>query len=398
MLSALLVYFVIIAAFFILYFLIPRKQSWIPFALLVVALAVLAFYCEPNETDDLGRYFRIIDQMRDGGWNRFQRMLDNNEFDFGALPVAGYYFYFISLFPDNHFLPFFTILIAYGCLMNVIYKVAKRYNVNKFYLAIALFFFLSTFWFYDLYSGTRNGLTFSILVACIYYHFVEKKNILLCFAGYVLAIGLHSTGIVIIVLVAFAWLSYKTASKFVNVLMIFIIAAGSISITLLSNLTDNEFIQNLAGKTERVTETLTVSTQTNFLVNVATYVVSVLIFAYCYTYIKKYVENKGDLRFFRFAEILLFFMFGTVISNMLFHRVARWILPAVIACVYMVGMQLQKDRLDKGLINLSYDSDTPRAEKIRAMNKGVTSFFLFAYSAVHFWYDFAGSSLMWLHF
>ena len=111
----------------------------------------------------------------------------------------------------------------------------------------------------------------------------------------------------------------------------------------------------------------------------------------------KYIEDKGDLRFFRFAEILLFFMLGTIISNMLFHRVARWILPVMICCVYMVGMQIQKDRLDNKLINLAYDSDTPKGEKIRAMNKGVTSFFIFAYSAVHFWYDFTGSSLSWLN-
>lgn len=369
-----LIYFAVLAGFFILYFLIPRKQVWIPLTLLVIGLAVLAFFAEPNENDDLGRYFRIIDSMRSGGWDRFQQMLDNNEFDFGALPVAGYYFYFVSLFPDNHYLPFFTVLIAYGCLLNVIYKAANRFNVNKFYLGVGLFFFLSTFWFYDLYSGTRNGLAFAISVACIYYHFVEKKNVLLCLAGYVIAIGLHSTGIVVIVLAAFAWLSYKTASKYVNILMIFAIAAGSVAITVLSNITDNEFVQNLAGKTERVTNTLTVSTQTNFLVNVATYAVSVLIFAYCYTYIKKYIEDKGDLRFFRFAEILLFFMLGTIISNMLFHRVARWILPVMICCVYMVGMQIQKDRLDNKLINLAYDSDTPKGEKIRAMNKGVTSF------------------------
>ena len=392
-----LVYLAVVAVFFLLYFLIPRKQAWIPFTFLVLGLAVLAFFAVPNENDDLGRYFRIIDAMRNGGWSRFQEMLDSNEFNFGALPVAGYYFYFISLFPDNHFLPFFTVLIAYGCLMNVIYKVAKRFDVDKFYLAIALFFFISTYWFYDLYSGTRNGLAFAISVACIYYHFVEKKNILLCFVGYVLAIGLQSTGIIIIVLAAFAWLSYKTSSKFVNILMIFVIAAGSVAITVLSNLTDNEFIQNLAGQTENVTDTLNISTQTNFLVNVATYLVSVLIFTYCYTYLKNYVENKGDLRFFRFAEIVLFFMLGTIVSNMLFHRVARWILPVMIACVYMVGMQIQKNRIDGKLINLYYDSDTPKAEKIRAMNKGITSFFLFAYSAVHFWYDFTGSSLIWLN-
>lgn len=325
-------------------------------------------------------------------------MIDNNEFDFGALPVAGYYFYFISLFPDNHFLPFFTILICYGCMMLVVYKAAEKFNVNKFYLAVALFFLISTYWYYDTYSGTRNGLAFAIALACIYYHFVEKKNIILCLVGYVLVCGLHSTGIVIVVLAACAWISYKTASKFINIMLIFAIASGSIVITVLSNITDNEFILNLAGKTNEVTNSLSFSTQTNFLVNVATYVVSILIFAYCSIYIRKYISEKGVLRFLRFSEVVLYFLLGSIVSNLLFHRIARWILPVIIACVYMIGMQIQNDRLDKGLINLNYDSDTPKAEKIRAMNKGITSFFIFAYSVVHFWYDFTGSSLIWLHF
>ena len=395
---ALFVYIVVVAAFFLLFFLIPRKQVWISMLFLVVAFAVIAFYAKPFETDDLDRYFRIIDEMRDGGWGRLQEMIDNNEFSFGALPVAGYYFYFISLFPDNHFLPFFTILISYGCMMLVIYKIANRYNVEKFYLAIALFFLISTYWYYDTYSGTRNGLAFAIALACIYYHFVERKNIILCLVGYVLVCGLHVTGIVIVVLAACAWLSYKIASKFINIMLIFTIAGGSAVITILSNITDNEFILNLAGKTNGVTNSLSFSTQTNFLVNVATYVVSILIFAYCYAYIKKYISDNGSLRFFRFSEVVLYFMLGSIVSNLLFHRVARWILPVIIACVYMVGMQIQKNRIDGKMIDISYDSDTPHWEKIRAMNKGVTTFFIFAYSVAHFWYDFTGRSLIWLHF
>lgn len=393
-----LVYFAVVAVFFILYFLIPRKQVWIPFVFIVVAFAVIAFYAEPFETDDLDRYFRIIDDLRDNGWPKYQEMVKNNEHDFGALPVAGFYFYIISLFPDNHFLPFFTILISYGCMFLVIYKAAEKYKVDKFYLAVAVFFAVSTFWYYDVYSGTRNGLAFTIALACIYYHFVERKRIVLCLLGYIVVCGLHLTGIIIVVLAAAAWLSYKTASKFINVLVIFAIAGGSVLITVLSNITDNEFIMSLAGKTDSVIDRLSFSTQTNFLVNVATFAVSVLIFAYCRVYIKKYTSDKGALRFFRFSEIVLYFMLGTIVSNLLFHRIARWILPVITACVYMVGMQLQKDRLDKGLIDISYDSDTPHAEKIRAMNKGVTSFFVFAYSLVHFWYDFTGSSLIWLHF
>lgn len=393
-----LIYLAVIMAFFALYFLIPRKQVWISFAFLVIGLAVIAFYAEPNENDDLLRYFRIIDQMRAGGWDRFQRMLEYNEFDFGALPVAGYYFYFISLFPDNHFLPFFTILISYGCMFLVVYKVAQRFKVDKFYLAVAVFFLISTYWFYDTYSGTRNGLAFAIALACIYYHFVERKNIILCLIGYVLVCGLHSSGILLVALAAVAYITYNNKSKFINVLIIFTLVGASAGISVLSEMSDNEFLQTLAGKTENAVDNIGVSLEANFLVNVATYIVSVLIMAYAFTYIKKYIDDKGSKRFFRFAEVLLYFCLGSIVSGLLFLRMLRWVIPVMTAVVYMVGMQIQRDRLDNKLINTSYDSDTPHAEKIRAMNKGVTSFFIFAYSVVHLWYDFNGSSLIWLHF
>ena len=336
--------------------------------------------------------------MRAGGWDRFQRMLEYNEFDFGALPVAGYYFYFISLLPDNHFLPFFTILISYGCMFLVVYKVAQRFKVDKFYLAVAVFFLISTYWFYDTYSGTRNGLAFAIALACIYYHFVERKNIILCLIGYVLVCGLHSSGILLVALAAVAYITYNNKSKFINVLIIFTLVGASAGISVLSEMSDNEFLQTLAGKTENAVDNIGVSLEANFLVNVATYIVSVLIMAYAFTYIKKYIDDKGSKRFFRFAEVLLYFCLGSIVSGLLFLRMLRWVIPVMTAVVYMVGMQIQKDRLDNKLINTSYDSDTPHAEKIRAMNKGVTSFFIFAYSVVHLWYDFNGSSLIWLHF
>lgn len=391
-------YLIVLAAFFALYFLIPRKYVGISFVFLVVGLAVIAFYATPNETDDLSRYFRIIDQMRDGGWDRFQRMLDNNEFDFGVLPVAGYYFYFISLLPTNHYLPFFTILISYGCIMLVIYKAAQKYKVDKFYLFLGVFFMLSTYWFYDVYSGTRNGLAFSIAIACIYYHFVERKNIALCIIGYFLVCGLHSSGIVIVALAAIAWFTWKIASKFMNVLLIFGLIGSSVLLGFLSSVTSNSFIQTIAEKTEIAVNGLGIATQTNFLVNVATYAVGIIVIAYCSTYVRKYTKSIGEKCFFRFVETVMFFMAGAIFSTVLFHRIARWVLPVVIAVEFMVGMQLQKNRIDDGKINTSFFSDTAKAEKLRAQNKGITAFFFFGYSLVHLWYDFTGSSLIWLHF
>lgn len=392
-----LIYFAIIAVFFIAFFLLPRKYAWISYIMVVIALAILAFYIEPNQNDDILRYFRMIDAMRAGGWERFQDMIANNEFSFRTEPFAGYYFYLISLLPDNHFLPFFTILISYGCMFLVIYKASNRYEVDKFYLAVAIFFMISTYWFYDVYSGTRNGLAFSIALACIYYHFVERKNIILCILGYVLVCGLHSSGILLIALGFVAYITYNNKSKFVNILIVFMLIGSSAAITVISSISDNEFLQTLSGQTENAVDNLGISFQTNFLVNVATYIVAILITAYTFTYIKKYITDKNQKKFFRFVEVILYFCLGSIFSGLIFVRILRWIIPLLIAVVYMVGMQIQKERIDEKLIDISYDSDTPRSEKIRAMNKGITTFFLFAYSAVHFWYDFYGSSLVWMN-
>lgn len=390
------VYIMIVAIFFALYFIVPQKYSAIPCVLFVAAIAVMSYFVQPSETDDLARYFYLINQIQEAGYEGFREMLENNYSDFGSFPVCGYYFYFISLFKNPHFLPFFTILICYGCIILVIQKAAVKFKVDKFYTMLAIIFAISAYWYYDVCSGTRNGIAFTITVACAYYHFVERKNIPLCFIGYALACGMHSSGIVLVGLVAVAWISSDFASKIVNVALILSLAGGSALLGFFGDRAESDFMQSLLGKTETTLENLGISKQTNFYVNVATYVVCALIIFYCMPYIKKYVQDINQRRFFRFAEVLMYFMLGTVFTSLLFVRLARWVLPIVAAVVYMVGMQLQKNRMDAGLIDISYTSKSPDAEKVRAMNKGIFSFFVFAYSVTHFVYDITGSSLTWL--
>ncbi len=390
------VYIMIVAIFFALYFIVPQKYSAIPCALFVAAIAVMSYFVQPSETDDLARYFYLINQIQEAGYEGFREMLENNYSDFGSFPVCGYYFYFISLFKNPHFLPFFTILVCYGCIILVIQKAAVKFKVDKFYTVLAMIFVISTYWYYDVCSGTRNGIAFTITVACAYYHFVERKNIPLCFIGYVLACGMHSSGIVLVGLVAVAWISSTFGSRVVNVALILSLVGGSALLGFFGDRAESDFMQSLLGKTETALENLGITKQTNYFVNIATYVVCALIIFYCLPYIKKYVTDINQRRFFRFAEVLLCFMLGMVFTSLLFVRLARWVLPIVTAVVYMVGMQLQKNRIDAGLIDISYNSKSPDMEKTRAMNKGVFSFFVFAYSVVHFVYDITGSSLTWL--
>ncbi len=390
------VYIMIVAIFFALYFIVPQKYSAIPCVMFVAAIAVMSYFVQPSETDDLARYFYLINQIQEAGYEGFREMLENNYSDFGSFPVCGYYFYFISLFKNPHFLPFFTILICYGCIVLVIQKAAVKFKVDKFYTMLAMIFVISTYWYYDVCSGTRNGIAFTITVACAYYHLVERKNIPLCFVGYVLACGMHSSGIVLVGLVAVAWISSDFGNRIVNVVLILSLAGGSALLGFFGDRAESDFMQSLLGKTETALENLGITKQTNYFVNIATYVVCALIIFYCLPYIKKYVKDINQRRFFRFAEVLICFMLGMVFTSLLFVRLARWALPIVAAIVYMVGMQLQKNRIDAGLIDIGYTSKSPDAERVRAMNKGIFSFFVFAYSVVHFVYDITGSSLTWL--
>ena len=391
------VYIMIVAMFFALYFIVPQKSSAIPCVLYVLAIAVMSYFVQPGETDDLARYFYIISQIEKAGYEGFRQMLESNYFDFGSFPVCGYYFYFISILKNPHFLPFFTILICYGCIILVIQKASVKFKVDKFYTMLALIFAISTYWYYDVCSGTRNGIAFTVTVACAYYHLVERKNIPLCIIGYVLACGMHSSGIVLVGLVAIAWLSCNFGSRIVNAALILSLAGGSALLGIFGGMAKSDFMQSLLGKTENALDNLGITTQTNYFVNIATFAVCAIIMFYCLPYIKKYVTDINQRRFFRFSEVLMCFMLGTLLTSLLFLRLARWVLPIVAAVVYMVGMQLQKSRLDAGLIDISYDSKSPGMEKIRAMNKGIFSFFVFVYSVIHFVYDITGSSLIWLN-
>lgn len=109
-------------------------------------------------------------------------------------------------------------------------------------MLLGTLFFLSTYWFYDTASGIRNGLAFAVVIACAYYHLVEKRNIILCLFGYVAACLLHSSPILPVALVLLTLLTMKFNSKFINVVMILGLAVGGAFIQFIAeNQTMNSY-------------------------------------------------------------------------------------------------------------------------------------------------------------
>lgn len=393
-----LVYLAIVAAFCVIYPFVPRKYiKWL-FLALVLALSVMAFFVVPEETDDLSNYFWQVANLRKGGFSLLRQMIEDGSEDWDSLPVCGLYFYLISRFPDNGMLPAVTIFLAYGSIFWVLWRAAKRYEVNKWYLFLASVFLLSTYWFYDICSGIRNGLTFTLFCFFAYVELVEKKWRPACWVGYVAMCLMHSSGILMMMVRLALLVSGRKESKLTSVLIFFVMIVGGAIMPHLGEITGIEYFQLISQKAERAASTSGFANGTQYLVNVSVFVVAVCVFYYAVYVIKKQTEKYESFSdYINFVQLIVFFMLGSITFVLTFIRFARWVIPAVISVVFMVGMQANSDSKAQ-LVTEKKSKSIIKSGMTLSSNELVINFCMVAYTAVHMWYACNGTSLIWLKF
>lgn len=396
-LSALECYLAAVAFFIVVYLFTPRKNIWIPFVLTTVLFTVLAYYIEPDPMDDLSIYFHHMDVFRNDGKAGLDYALEQNWFEWRTYRVSLYYIYFISMLPSNSFLPAITIFIVYSIGFGLLYKAANRFDVSKTNLFFASMFFISTYWYYDTASGIRNGLAFAIAIACTYTHLVERKNIALCYAGYVMAALTHSTGFLPVAIAFLAALTYKTGGKVIKYLLIFGLTGGSALIQFLATITDNSFIQSIAGRAEGHTPGSALETGTMFLVSLSAFVFTAFLLIYFSKYFNESTASESEKRLYKYSCILSYFLIGCSFSGLIFVRFARWIIPVVGALVFMAGMELQK-KSEEEYVKRCFDANTFPKQSLFLKFRPIIYLIFIGYTAVHFWYSYNGSSLIWMHF
>ena len=396
-----IVYLIIVLAFCALYPLIPRKHiKWL-FLALVLALSVMAFNVVPMETDDLARYYNILERLRRGGWDTLQSMIENGENDWDSLPMCGYYFYIASRFDNNGMLPAMTIFLAYGSMFLVLWRAAEKFNVGKWYLFLSVFLILSTYWFYDICSGIRNGLVYTLFCAYAYFDLVEKKYRIACWVGYALSLLMHSSAIIPLFIVLLLVFTKRFNSSMVSSAMIAVTVLSGFVIPILGDITGIEYLQIISDKAEREMNRFGLVTDTNYLVNISVFLVAALLAFYGYSTIKKMSnadEKYGDMSVYnRLFQYILFFMAGSIFTPMIFLRMARWIIPAILSVVFMVGMQANTD-IKKEMYSNKKQKSVIKSGMLISSNELLINFCFIAYTCVHLWYACAGSSLIWLHF
>lgn len=394
-----LVYLAIVAAFCVIYPFVPRKYiKWL-FLALVLALSVMAFFAVPEETDDLSNYFSLIASLRKGGFSLLRRMIESGSEDWDSLPVCGLYFYLISRFPDNGMLPAVTIFLAYGSIFWVLWRAAKRYEVNKWYLFLASVFLLSTYWFYDICSGIRNGLTFTLFCFFAYVELVEKKYKPLCWLGYLAMCMMHSSGILMMMIRGALLVSGKRNGKLVSVLVFFAMVVGGAVVPRLGDIFGIEYLQLISQKAERAVSTAGIYSSTQYIVNISVFVVAAIVFFYMSYAVNKQKEKyKRFSEYMNFVQLIIFFMLGSVTFGLTFIRFARWVIPAVITPVFMVGMQATSNEKNEILESGGKKKSIIKSGMTVSSNEIIINFCFVAYTIVHMWYACNGTSLIWLKF
>lgn len=393
----------ILVVFTVLFWLIPQKYQWVSFLVTVILFAYMAYMIVPDTSDDLDLYFWHIDVMRSGGKKAFDSFVEGNNFDWQTYRVSGYFMYFISKLKNNHFMPAIIIFCCYGSSLFVINDASKRFDVDKFHTYLGTMFYLSTYWFFDVCSGIRNGFAFTTAFAAAYFHIVVKKYRPICFLAYFNATFFHSAGFMPLIIVLLTFITLKIPGKFINVALIFSVFIGSSLFSYLSKIYDNGFIQTAAEKSNhygnnyKLGENMLGDTNTMYKVTIVTGVIVFLLLIFVLNYFRNSEEAETLFRFEKLSSSTFYFAIGAIPVGLIFVRVIRWMIPIIGAVLFMVGMQYQKNEIDKkGVSEALYYSDNIKRFKYKARPIIITLWIVFV--AVHIWYDVNGSSLIWAHF
>lgn len=160
------------------------SQLKIIWYLLMLCIAIIAFYVEPSSFDDLYRHYKEIEGIQNGSLHIWD----------SALIGRWFIFWLVSKTNSNGWLPFSTVILIGVLIGNILSDYMEK---NKFTTrGILLYYFsaLAGLGIFPIISGIRCALA-STIWACAFYHWRDNKK-----KWYYIAIlvccSIHTIGIV----------------------------------------------------------------------------------------------------------------------------------------------------------------------------------------------------------
>ena len=175
---------------------VKGKQYKVILFFYLVILCILAFAFEPYETSDLYRLREYMQSWINYDW---EDML-YYAFKRGD-PIWVIFSYLTSLFGNINWLQTTSCFCGMILLFSVISDLVQRFELKGKQKGILLFAALcSGDLFMGLIGGIRSPLGSIIIFYCIYKEFFEKRNVLVDVPLYLIAAGLHSFTLVLVLI------------------------------------------------------------------------------------------------------------------------------------------------------------------------------------------------------
>lgn len=322
-------YSLLFILFFILLQIFPRytvssKAYRNGLIILICMFCYIAYRYIPLRTDDLYRYYMLMDRMRTSTleWGLFSS-------SYAHEPFANILFLCVAKLSQNNVLyQIVAVVMIYGMFFINIKKVTN-FIIKKeenLYIITFLSFIMLRFSI----SGTRNTLAALFFAYGLYSENdkISKKS----WVFYILSVCTHVGLLPVILLRLLAHFLPKKKSYFIHFMLVFWPLAGGIILRLFAH-TQNSYIKLLMWKLQKYTYNM--YTQEFDIRYIIAMLVLCILLALIYL-----VESKNGSSYTNFIGYLIFMTLGCFISPVLFERYIR----VVCACMLPMFIGLKKEK------------------------------------------------------
>lgn len=317
--------------------LIVRKNSNVSIILKIyaVVLSLMGFFYVPYVTADLYRIYNILEFFSTLSFSEFYE----TRFLLKSDRISLLFYWLISQTGFFQLLPAITAYVCYSCIFYTVTQTAKRYMIEKKYVAMTVFFLMSTSTYMFVISGIRCMLAICLISFCFFRETTEKKQSLFHLVLYALAALMHNFAVIIVGLRLVLPLFDKTKKSRLKILYVFFLLFAAFFLLIF----EPDLLREVLEKAETYLEG-------NMYTYIWEYIVAFLVVFLCvlllYYHSKLSQEDRDDLnqnKLFMLICVLLALCFCFEFT--IFHRFTTYLLPILsIPMLMKVFSQMRKKK------------------------------------------------------
>ena len=258
------------------------------------------------------------------------------------------YFWIFGVIGNLKLLPAVTAALFYSNIFYIIYKSSIKYNFSTKTISRIVLFFMAGGQFFEVVSGIRTMLAFSIIALCCYKEFFENKSFILNLPFYIIAVFVHDAAFILFVIrVIYIFLQPEKNIKkrIINIILCVIVMLLGVY-----------FAQDLIARTIYHGSRY-VNGDVYFYLSEYIFAIFCIIFMYYsilifYKFKKMNKVNSLEMKgFVNFVTLLLIFDTMFYFEYTIFHRYRTFIMMLILP---IIGFLLESSKEDKTGILKNY--------------------------------------------